>query len=51
MAKVTHFFNDRRGVAAIDYCFIAMLAFVVRDVANGYGDIAGSAIKHALGVA
>jgi hypothetical protein len=42
------FFNDRRGIAAIDYLFVATLAYAVRDLAAIYGEAAGLIIRHGL---
>ena len=48
MTVTTGFFGDRRGIAAIDYAFAAMLAYVARDFAVTYGEAAGPIIRHAL---
>ena len=47
MTAMTGFFGDRRGIAAIDYAFVAMLAYAVRGLAMTYGGTAGAIIRHA----
>lgn len=51
MVRMASFFGDRRGIAAIDYAFVAGLALTVRDLATNYGDVASRLIKHTLGIA
>jgi hypothetical protein len=46
MKLLRTFFNDRRGVGAIDYAFVAALTFGLRDLASY-----GAAIKLSFGMA
>lgn len=50
MARMNGFFGDRRGLAAIDYLFVGLLAWAMRDLSLLYGEAASPIIRHLLHV-
>jgi hypothetical protein len=48
MAQMTGFFRDRRGVALVDYGFVAMLVMLCSHLAARWGDTVSLPLRHLL---